>query len=120
MKWIIFYDVDNTFSDEDGSHENAPVFGVQVIVEIDNKYRWRSEVGFDYYCWHDIGNGYEWIGMDEIGYIDYIAMPGMKRVLFGRKLSSEKFGEIFREAKIVATREWGNKTVYGRTERRCE
>jgi len=120
MNWIIFYDVDNTFSDADGSQWMAPVFGVQVIIERDKDHGWRSEVGFDYYCWHDIGNGYEWVGMDHIGYIDYMAMPGMKRVLFGRKLSTEKFGEIFRVAKIAATKAWGNKTAYGNRERRCE
>lgn len=110
--WKIFYDGGIVHGSEDSGPENAPPRGVLVIVQQDRKNNWTTISGYDYYIW-DVERG-RWWGADRIGYIDYLLLPGWKRVLFGRMVTSEEFDATFQAAYKFA----GEKTGFGADERR--
>lgn len=91
----IFYDDGSTYT---GNPENAPVFGVLVIVEDDKDYGRRMVHHFDYYCWDNRGDSMQWFPSDFTGLIDYLSSPGFKRVLIGRYVSDKLFTKIFTTA----------------------
>jgi len=87
----IYYDGGATY---DGSPENAPAFGVLVVIQ-KNKDSGRELItSKDYYCW--TGNG--WLCTDYIGFVDYLAQPGWKRVLFGRMVSNDEWYRVIKQA----------------------
>ena len=93
MSWRVYYD-DGEFSSGDGPLEAVPTLGVQVIVKrdtadpIDNVGR-RVLDRADYYWWDS--DVQEWYGGDTFGLFDYLQRPGLKKVLFGRSISTERF-----------------------------
>lgn len=93
MEWRIFYDDGSTFSDEDGTPEQAPARGVIAIVCRDPVARWVVCSRFDYYVWRG-----EWFGVDIFGLFDYLVDPGWKGVTFGRTIANEEFRKIHTRA----------------------
>lgn len=87
----VYYDGGATY---DGAPENAPAFGVLVIVESDKNHGRRLVVTKDYFVWL----GDRWLSVDFIGMVDYLQQPGWKRVLFGRMVDDEYFASVVRLA----------------------
>ena len=96
MKWKIFYST-STYSDEDGPPELAPKRDVQAIAVANKVTGRRIERTTDFYVWVPERGG--WRGVDQFGLYDYLIGPGTKIVLFGRTLSDEEYGEVW---KLVA------------------
>jgi hypothetical protein len=69
-KWVVYYGDGSTFSDQDGSPEDAPSLNVQAIT-----------------CEPDG----VWKGGDIFGLFDYLSRPGWKRVLFGRIVTNIEY-----------------------------
>lgn len=106
----IYYDDGSTF---EGDPAIAPTRGVQVIVMRDRDHVWKTVAGSHYYVWANRGDGYEWFGVDQAGFYDYLFNPGWKMILLGRTISNDRFAEIFRNA----TEERGIKTGFNVGER---
>lgn len=94
-KYRVYYADGSIYS---GDPAKAPVFGVLAIVEFDKIAGRRIVSRSDYYCLDDRGEGLSWFEADYIGFIDYLATPGYKRVLFGRLVSNKTFDEIYQHA----------------------
>lgn len=87
----IYYDGGETY---DGAPENAPAFGVLVIVENDRNSGRRLITTKDYFIWTWDG----WRSVDFIGMLDYLQQPGWKRVLFGRMVEDEYWNGVMKRA----------------------
>lgn len=92
--WKIYYGTGETFSSDDGPPESAPCTGVVAVAyyNIDNQRAIWSEKAF---YWYDEkppldhvsitkGGLPQWFGGDEIGYYQYMFVPGKKIVKFGQ------------------------------------
>ena len=73
MKWRIYYGDGSTFSNQDGTPEDAPIANVQVIVQphlMSGRY-WQTMC--DYYVyWSD-----HWVGTDIAGVLDFLVDSGL-------------------------------------------
>jgi hypothetical protein len=85
LNWKIYYDNGNTYSDGDGSVEDAPGLGVLGISIADSIVGRHLVSRRDYY-WYDLGR---WFGGDVFGLWDYLQRPGFKKVIFGRSTTNE-------------------------------
>ncbi len=86
--WSVYYD-DGSVISQDTPVENTPGRGVLVIAQVLNGeayVRW----GHDFWWW----DGRQWWGADLFGLFDQLSLPGWKKVLFGRTVSNEQFGEV--------------------------
>ena len=110
MRWKIYYDDGTTFSDEDGSLEDAPARGVQAIVCKDERLGWVVETGCDYYVWKD-GRFY---ARDIFGLFDFLIDSGL--VKFGRTITSMEYNQVFQRALEDAA--FARKGGYDRRERK--
>lgn len=90
--WKIYYADGSTFSSEDGSIEDAPARGVQVIIQPDKGVVWATQTGQDYYIWRDG----RWWACDIFGLFDFLIEGG--QVKFGRTITTDEFNEIFQRA----------------------
>lgn len=115
-EWAIFYDDDNVVTQHDCAPENAPAWGVQVVVYRDNDRGFFAQTSTKYYVWDDRGEGHRWYGADDVGMIDYIARPGYKKIIIGRTIPNKRFQELFNRARAM----FGNKGSFYRWERRPE
>lgn len=97
MMWRIYYDDGSTFSETDGTAEQAPARGVIAILQPDPDPVVRQHVvsRFDYYWITDAG---EWYGGDIFGLFDYLITPGWKTVKFGRTISNAEHRAIVARA----------------------
>jgi hypothetical protein len=91
MDYKIYYDGGTVYT---GAPENAPAFGVLVIVQKNNAHGRYVVSNFDYFVWQ----GSEWMGCDFIGLVDYLQQSGWKKVLFGRMVEKEYFYDVVRQA----------------------
>ena len=99
MNWKVYYSDGSTFSNQDGTPWIVPALGVQVIIQADIDHGWETQAHDDYYVWDDRGDGPKWWGVDDFGMWEYLFIePGHKRVLSGRRMSRERFSEIFKRA----------------------
>lgn len=93
VDWIIYYDTADTFSSEDGSPDNAPKDGVQVVAVRDvgvGKILWHS---YDHYCWHKEGC---WLPHTEIGMRFYLSKDDEpKVVLNGYWIPHKRWADIY-------------------------
>lgn len=104
----IYYDGGLTY---EGAPENAPAFGVLVIVEKDQNSGRRLVMTKDYFCWL----GDRWLSTDFIGMLDYLQQPGWKRVLFGRLVDDEYWYSVVKRANEDP--DFPARTSYGYNER---
>ena len=74
-KWKIYYENGNTYGDKDGSHKDAPFFGVIGVV-----------------CDSD-----EWHSVDFAGLLDYLQQVGI--VKLGRLTSNKTYHEVMNKAR---------------------
>ena len=80
----------------DGDPFYAPAFGVVAIVQRNKAHGRKVTSNFDFYVWKD--DLQEWMGCDMFGMIDYLNIPGPKRVLIGRMIEKERFYKIVKQA----------------------
>lgn len=98
VKWKVYYDNEETFSDLDGSPYDAPAVGVLVIIQEDKEHGWHSVCGKDYYILDNRGTELKWWCVDHFGLYDYLIQKGAKRVLFGREVENTLFSKIYEKA----------------------
>ena len=91
LKFKIYYDGGETY---DGDPYYAPGTGVLVIAQEDKNHGRRLELFKDYFIWTDWG----WVGVNEVGFYDYLQSPGPKKVLFGRFVETEYFYSVVKKA----------------------
>lgn len=96
MTWKIYYGDGSTFSSDDGSREEAPARGVQVIIQDDSDIVWTTETGGDYYVWRDG----RWWAVDQFGLYDFLIESGL--VKFGRTITTPEFQDVFEQARKEA------------------
>lgn len=95
INWRIYYDDDNTFSNEDGNPEDAPPWGVIDIIQFNPvKQKKYHQSGADFYIYR---KNY-WVGVDIIGLTDYLAHEKTGIVKFGRTIPTDKFLAIRQKA----------------------
>ena len=97
-KWRIYYDDGSTFDNTMGTPNEAPAYGVQIIIRTHPEngamlvYRW------DFYYWQE-GKG--WFGGDIFGLLDQLLHDTenkIRAVKQGRTLVTEDFNVIFNRA----------------------
>ena len=81
----------------EGPPEFAPTRDVQAIVQPCPHVGWAMQHTADYYVWRDDLD--TWRGTDIFGLWDYLASDGLKKVLFGRTISTAQFDDIYQRAK---------------------
>ena len=88
LEWKIWYSDGSTFSNEDGSPDEAIALDVQYIVMADDMVGKYIISGMDYYYYeHD-----RWFGCDLFGFFDYIVRT--KKVKFGRSMKNTEFKQL--------------------------
>jgi hypothetical protein len=92
--WRIYYGNGKTFSSLDGLPEDAPPWNVQLIIQLDEITGRYNQTGDNFYIW--IGD--KWVGVDQIGLLDYLAHESPSIVKFGRTLSNEDYKKILKVA----------------------
>lgn len=104
MKWRIYYDSGETYSDVDGAITNAPCDGVQVVVQFD------PDVGVErlfykhFYVWS--WEHQRWLGLGDQrapsdghwGLFDYLRQPGWKKIVAGRTVPYSVFSKVLEKA----------------------
>jgi hypothetical protein len=95
LEWVIYYDDESTYTNEDGPPELAPSEGVQVIVKPHPDVGWTMDYSADYYLWLDD----HWQGVTEDRFWSYLFRPGWKKILFGERLDDNKWQEVYQRAK---------------------
>lgn len=90
--WKIFYDGGGTFSNRDGSPQEAPARGVQVIIQSSDRVGRAVVRSSDYYIFSARCGG--WEGVDIFGLWDYLASPGFKVVKFGRTIGNQEWNDV--------------------------
>lgn len=91
MEWTIIYEDGSEFTSEDGTPEEAPPEGVQVIIDanpIVGRRVLTSPLGF---YWYE--NGEWWVCLDFMGkgFTDYLRKPGYKVIKFGSTIGDDEF-----------------------------
>ena len=94
VNWKIYYGDGSTYSDQDGSPEEAQKVNCLAIVQTNDVTGHSVEHTTDYYCWFSP----YWRGCDIFGLWDYLSQPGVKVVLFGRWVSNEDYKKILQRA----------------------
>jgi len=95
IRWRIYYSGGVTFDSSQGSPDDAPAFGVQVILQFGDRDRRRESISnADYYVYTPSGF---WVGSDLMGVIDRLAnrVP-FSGLLVGRWDPRDEFLEILR------------------------
>lgn len=87
---------------------------VVVIMRKDQDHNWLTLSGYDYYYWEAKGGKARWWGANYDGYQNYMKRPGHRCVLFGEFIEDDLFRTIF----DIARNSYGDKTGFGKEERR--
>lgn len=102
IDWKIWYSDYSTFDSSQGVPADAPGMGVICIVTPDSDCGCYAHAMSDYYIYTGTEHPWlgidKWLGVDWIGFIDYMQHPGHKVVKFGRNVASEIFHDILRQS----------------------
>lgn len=93
IAWKIYYDDGTTYT---GDPFLAPALGVLIVVHPDPEHGRYFRFNHDYY-WFENNR---WEGGDLFGLYDYLMRPGCKKVIFGRIVTNERFGEVYNQAML--------------------
>lgn len=119
MRWRIYYD-DGTTCDSETRVDQVRGDGVIAIVQRDDALNDPYSTGRtfcmdrDYYCWRDR----EWIRVDLAGLLDYLRLPGWKKVLQGRTIDRATYKTVLGRALYDA--DFPAKSAYQEGEARVE
>jgi len=93
--WKIWYDDGSTFSSEDGNPEDAPIDGVQAILQWLHYGNYEIIPSSDYYWWLDD----RWVFGDITGLERFLRKRSqvMTIIIYGRWASSAMFQQIQKE-----------------------
>lgn len=91
--WKIYYLDGSTYA---GDAWSAPAFYAILVIQKDPEHG-RRIVAYTDYIVYDEQND-RWTGMDLVGMMQYMNLPGRKRVLFGYMIDNQKFNEIYKKA----------------------
>lgn len=108
--WRIYYG-DGSTVDDSTPVADVPGVDVQLIVQADPNVGWAMLHGRDFYIWFE---GDYWQGVEQFGLFDYLARPGVKKVIFGRWLTRDEFQALYVRAK--ADRDFARKSGFLRSE----
>ena len=89
MRWRIYYIDGSTYSNEDGSPESAPGFGVAAIAQEDALVGVQIHQQKDFYAFSGDFGG--WYGLDHFGLAQYLGRPGTKIVKLGDCMPTNKY-----------------------------
>jgi hypothetical protein len=92
LKWRFYYGDESTFSNEDGSPEEAPGSDVQIIIQEDPENGRYFQSGSDYYVWRDD----RWWGVDIFGLFDFLVDNSL--VKFGRTIDTKLHRKLHMKA----------------------
>lgn len=97
MKWKIIYEDGSTFDNTQGKPEDAPSYGVVIIIQEDDYVGRLIMHLWDWFYWRaDEG---QWWGADVYGLHDQLlANKPISAVKLGRNMNSEKFHELMNQA----------------------
>lgn len=87
MKWKIYYIDGTSFSNADGSPEQAPGNGVGAVVQQDQTVGAVVHQGDNFYVFDQQYGG--WYGLDYFGLGMYLAKPGFKIIKLGETTTIE-------------------------------
>lgn len=110
--WKIHYADGSTYSNEDGSWEDAPAWGIAAIVVSTPECGWAMIQGGDYFIMNQAG---DIIPIDDTGWDDYAANV-LRVVKVGRMLSREEWQRIY--TKALKDRDFAIKNGYLPRERK--
>ena len=90
MRWCVLYDNGTRYSDQDGSPDGAPPYGVLGIWQPDG----RSLYNKDFYIWRDDYGA--WIEVDQIGLVDHLvtAARAVTAVKVGRTVPWQQYRAV--------------------------
>ena len=96
VRWRIYYSGGTTFDSSQGSPDDAPAWGVQVILQLSDKDRRRESIAnADYYVYQ---SGF-WVGSDLPGIIDRLANKvSFSGFLVGRWDPRDEFLALIRKS----------------------
>jgi len=106
LAWRIYYGDGTAYDNRDGDAYAAPARDVQIVCVADRDNGWTLRDNVDFY-WY-VPDADTWHGGDLFGLFDYLIMPGAKRVLFGRTITTQEFRAIHRRA----CDEWNKTAAY--------
>lgn len=112
VKWAAIYPDLSTFTNLDGTWEDAPAWGMQAVVYASKETGWSICVGGNYI--HRLPDG-EFIPMDKDGLVDRAANE-WEKIKVGRQLSRPEFNKVMKLVVDIMGAE--NKTAHFRNERR--
>lgn len=96
MWWVIYYADGSAFSSQDGSPDEAPARGVQVVIQHCERHGQEMVTNRHWYVW-DRGR---WVGLETVDALwDYLWRLGWKRVLSGRVIDHERYNNMLRQAR---------------------
>lgn len=97
MEWKIYYEDGQTFDSTQGEPEDAPSYGVVVIVQNDEDVGRLIMHLWDWFYWRD--DYKQWWGADVYGLHDQLlANKPIRAVKLGRNMHNREFGEIMERA----------------------
>lgn len=114
MNWKIYYADGNTFDSTQGGPEDAPGYGVVLIVQRRDSVKADPHSGWDWYFYH---NEFGWWGCDRSGMEDQMLneWKNLRRIVMGRSVANTRYQEIWRRAKEDKDLPAGNPTKRGLT-----
>lgn len=118
LEWRVYYDDGSTFDNLKGGPADAPALGVIAINCADADVGFWTARAADFYCYSETQFTPLWEGMDMFGLWDYLASPGLKRVLFGRTIPNDRYEQILHVA--LRDPDFPKKTGWRTTERPVE
>jgi hypothetical protein len=105
LYWRIYYSDNTTFDNKQGKPKDAPPTGVVCIKQTNKEHGWIVTAFKDFYYWE----GNDWWGADEVGFWQYMFLPGNKVVKFGVSVSHDKFNWIMGRA--IQDKGFGHKSA---------
>lgn len=99
IRWRLYYGDGTTFSNQDGTPDEAPGCNVMCAASYDGDNRRKMAGSADYYVFEaDMSPDGRWLGVDLFGLWDYLARPGWKAVKFGRMIGDEQYRRVMAHA----------------------
>ncbi len=96
MSWRIYYTDGKIFTNKDGSPEDAPLDGIQLIIENLDNGRTHYHCEREYYVWVDD----HWNAGFRADYERWVRSI-TKRIKYGVETSNKKFADIMKEVNDV-------------------
>jgi hypothetical protein len=93
MEWKVYYYDGTTYV---GPLEEVPIYNVLVIGQSDPQHGRKLVMGGDYYIFDDVTG---WVSCDSVTVWQYMARPGLKKVLLGVMADEERWQETVKRAR---------------------